>query len=307
MTTPYTTLIQAHELAALMTQNQPLCVLDCSFDLSDPQAGAHQFAEGHIPGARYMHLEEDLSTQIDDPDRQSGGRHPLPSAAECARRLAAKGLCHAMQVVVYDRQGCHYSGRLWWMLKWCGHEAVAVLDGGMPAWLAHGGTVATAPPPPIDPTQRAALEGERATGDFSLQPSKAVLWPVHAVSQQLGSNALTVLDARGAARFRGDTEPLDPFAGHIPGALNHPFTHNFGPDGRFKSPDVLRREWLAALKGHDPAHVVHQCGSGVTATANLLAMELAGLGRGGLFAGSWSEWCTTPGLPRASGPDHSPR
>lgn len=297
MTQHYTTIIQAHELQSLMALGQSLKVFDCSFDLMDPTAGPLLYAQSHIPGALYMHLDNDLSTSLSDPNRQSGGRHPLPSRHHFAQILRQAGLTQDMQVVVYDRQGCTYCGRLWWMLKWCGHEAVAVLDGGLPAWLAAGGEVATGQPSDVPQAASAA------TPPYNLQPSLVELWTSAEVAAHLNASDMTLIDARATPRYRGDVEPLDPVAGHIPGAFNRPFADNFDPDGRFKPAAELRAAFDALLEGQNPATVVHHCGSGVTATANVLAMELAGMGRVGLFGGSWSEWCNTPGLPCASGPN----
>lgn len=284
----FTTLISAAQLQSLMASGQPLLVMDCSFDLSNPAAGRQQFESAHIPGAVYVDLDEHLSEKTRR-DRASGGRHPLPSRETFAQRLRGLGLDAGMQVVVLDRQGANYCGRLWWMLKWCGHEAVAVLDGGLGAWQAAGGAVATGPS-----TRLAGAEGS-----FQLRPPLAETVDAQAVARQVGHPGLTVIDARGAARFRGEVEPLDPVAGHIPGALNRPFTENLGPDGLFKPAEQLRAEFEHLLAGRQPSSVVHQCGSGVSAVPNLLAMEIAGLGRSRLFPGSWSEWCNTPGLPCA--------
>ena len=297
---PYTTLIQAAELQKLIDSGKPLKVFDCSFDLTDPTAGPMLYAQAHIPGAIYMHLDDDLSTALSDPERQSGGRHPLPSRNRFSQTLTKAGLSNDMQVVVYDRQGCTYCGRLWWMLKWCGHEAVAVLDGGFPAWLDQGGAVATGH------DTRPADELLASPTPFKLHDSRVALWHCSQVANQINTAELTLIDARATARYRGEVEPLDPVAGHIPGAYNRPFADNFGPDGRFKSPAELRAGFEDLLQSQHPSRVVHHCGSGVTATANVLAMELAGLGRVGLFGGSWSEWCTTQGLPCVSGPDRSP-
>lgn len=282
----HSTLISATDLQALLTGGSAPLVFDCSFDLMNPAAGAEQFRQGHIPGARHAHLDHDLSAH-DGESCASGGRHPLPTREAFAAWLAACGLQADQQVVVYDRQGANYCGRLWWMLKWCGHEAVAVLDGGLSAWLAIGGPVDTGLPPPAQP------------GNFALQASRAPVVGAAELARRLGHPAQTVLDARAAARFRGEVEPLDPVAGHIPGALNRPFTDNLGPDGHFKPADQLRTEFERLLAGRDPASVVHHCGSGVSAVPNLLAMEVAGLGRAALFPGSWSEWCNTPGMPCA--------
>lgn len=288
--TPYTTLIDAPALMALQQQGGPLHVLDCSFELMNPQAADALYAEAHIPGARPLNLDRHLSEHRSGADTASGGRHPLPTRQTFADTLRRLGLNPGEQVVVVDRQGGHYAGRAWWMLKWCGHEAVAVLDGGWPAWLAAGGAVATGP----------CTESARP-GGFVLGDSAAPLCDAAALHRQLGSPDLVVIDARANARFRGDVEPLDPVAGHIPGALNRPFSDNFGPDGRFKPASQLRQEFDALLAGRPAQQVVHHCGSGVSAIPNLLAMEVAGLGRTALFPGSWSEWCRTPGLPCARG------
>lgn len=286
--TPYTTLITAEQLMALQTSGQPLMVFDCSADLMNPQAGDALYAEAHIPGAVHMHLERDLSDHTGCADAASGGRHPLPSREAFADRLRSKGFGAGMQAVVYDRQGMQYCGRLWWMLKWCGHEPVAVLDGGLPAWRAAGGAIDTGQPA-ATPTP----------GDFTLGAPLASTIDARGLARQLGAVQQTIIDARAPARYRGEAEPLDPVAGHIPGALNRPFSDNFLPDGRFKPAAQLRAEFDTLLAGREPSGVVHHCGSGVTAVPNLLAMELAGLGRATLFPGSWSEWCNTPGLPCA--------
>ena len=219
----------------------------------------------------------------------SGGRHPLPSRATFARRLSALGVHNGMQVVVLDRQGANYCGRLWWMLKWCGHEAVAVLDGGLAAWKNAGGDVEAGP------------ASAAAPATFELKAPLAHTATTTEIAESLGRPHLTLIDARGAARFRGETEPMDPVAGHIPGALNRPFGESLLPDGRFKPAAELRAEFEQLLGQRDPASVVHHCGSGVSALPNLLAMEIAGLGRARLYPGSWSEWCNTPGLTCAKG------
>ena len=283
----YTTLISVSELKALGASGQPFMLFDCSFDLMKPADGAGLYREAHIPGAVYANLDTDLSTHA--AERASGGRHPLPTREAFAQWLASVGFGNGMQAVVYDRNGANYCGRLWWMLKWAGHDAVAVLDGGLQAWQAAGEPVAT------------GTEPARAAGRFQLQPALRRLVDADRVLADLGRPAQTLIDARGAPRFRGETEPLDPVAGHIPGALNRPFTQNFASDGRFKSPAELRAEFDTLLAGRDPASVVHHCGSGVSAIPNLLAMEVAGLGRTALYAGSWSAWCNTPGLPCAQG------
>ena len=297
----HTTLISAADLLALTRETDSvarLMIFDCSFDLSDLSAGRHAYHDAHIPDAVYADLERDLS-DLGTPDAQghaqpapdavSGGRHPLPSPEKFATWLSSIGFRNEMQAVVYDRNGGVYCGRLWWMLKWCGHEAVAVLDGGLKAWTAAGGQV----------TNRE--EPARFQANFDARPVDAALVGADAVLAQLGKPQQTLIDARAPARYRGEVEPLDPAAGHIPGALNRPFTENFDKDGKFKPPEQLRREFETLLAGRDPASVVHQCGSGVSANPNLIAMELAGLGRSRLFAGSWSEWSRDSSRPVEKG------
>jgi thiosulfate/3-mercaptopyruvate sulfurtransferase len=280
-------LISPADLLALRTQSQAPMVFDCSNDLGDPELGLRQYREGHIPGAVHVHLDSDLS---DHEHGINGGRHPLPSRERIAQTLQRMGFSSGMQAVAYDRQGGLYAARWWWMLKWCGHQAVAVLDGGWAAWQAQGGSSDTAAPAPSPAAQ-----------GFALKPPLVQMLSQTDVQAQLHSPNMTLIDARGAPRFRGEVEPLDPVAGHIPGALNRPFTDNVGPDGRFKPANELRQEFLALLDGRSPQSVVHQCGSGVSALPNLLAMEIAGLGGTRLYPGSWSEWCTTEGTPRATG------
>jgi thiosulfate/3-mercaptopyruvate sulfurtransferase len=189
------------------------------------------------------------------------------------------------QVVVYDRNGMNYCGRLWWMLKWCGHDAVAVLDGGLQAWVSEGGATAS------------GAEVTAAQGNFALKEPLMRLVDTQTVAAQLNQDHQTLIDARATPRYRGEVEPLDPVAGHIPGALNRPFNTNLNAHGFFKSAEQLREEFQALLGSRDASTVVHHCGSGVSAVPNVLAMEVAGLGRTGLYAGSWSEWSNTPGLP----------
>ncbi|MCX7814686.1 MAG: sulfurtransferase [Tepidimonas ignava] len=282
-------LIDAPTLAQALAGPRPPKVFDCSFELNDPAAGAHQYGQGHIPGARYAHLDHDLSARPGEP-RASGGRHPLPSREAFAQRLRAWGVQDDDTVVVYDRQGGMVCGRLWWMLRWCGHARAHVLDGGWAAWLAAGGEVATGAPD-ASPTETA--------GDFALREPLVRLCSVTDVAARLGDPTLTLVDARAAARYRGEVEPLDPVAGHIPGALNRPYTDNVAPDGRYKPPAQLRAEWQALLAGRDPHGVVVHCGSGVSAVPHVIALTLAGLPAPTLMAGSWSEWCATPGLPCA--------
>jgi thiosulfate/3-mercaptopyruvate sulfurtransferase len=294
----YTTLISAEQLQALQAGGAPLMVFDCSFELAQPQAGAQQYADAHIPGAVYANLDTDLSAPHGAPGKDgsvltapdqglpaSGGRHPLPSRERFALWLSEIGFSNDMQAVVYDRNGANYCGRLWWMLQWAGHEAVAVLDGGLQAWQAAGGEVS------------GREEPAHFQSNFVLGPERARLVTTDTVLAHLGEPGQTVVDARAAPRYRGETEPLDPVAGHIPGALNRPFGQNLGADGRFKPGAQLRKEFDALLAGRDAAGVVHQCGSGVSALPNLLAMRIAGYAPTGLYAGSWSEWCSDPARP----------
>lgn len=284
----YPLLITAAQLQALQTQGTPCAVLDCSFDLMKPELADGFFASERIAGAWPAHLDKDLSTH--QPGQAvNGGRHPLPQRERVAQWLGSLGIHNGMQIVVYDRNKGHYCGRLWWMLKWLGHEAVAVLDGGLQGWKDAGGGLDTGPIAPTAPTR------------FELKTPLRQLVLTDAVSAALGQPAQTVVDARAGARYRGDVEPLNPVAGHIPGALNRPFTENFSEDGRFKNPEQLKAEWTQVLAGRPASSVVHHCGSGVTAVPNVIAMELAGFGPTALYAGSWSEWCRTPGLPCAKG------
>ena len=297
----YTTLITPEQLRTLRASGQPQMLFDCSFELMKPQAGDAQYLEAHIPGAVRADLDRHLSAMHGAPGRHgvvtaqaadapaSGGRHPLPNREKFAIWLSSIGFANDMQAVVYDRQGANYCGRLWWMLKWAGHEAVAVLDGGLQAWQASGAEVA------------AGEEPGHFRSNFELRAPLAHLVDADAVLARLDSPAQTVLDARAGPRFRGETEPLDPVAGHIPGALNRPFVQNLDAQGRFKAPQDLRAEFEQLLQGRDPAGVVHHCGSGVSAVPNVIAMEVAGLGPTALYAGSWSEWSRNPRLPVEKG------
>lgn len=264
-------------------------VFDCSFDLANPAAGLAQFEQQHIAGAQHADLDQHLSTH-DDALRVNGGRHPLPQRDVVMHWLRSMGVRNDSQVVVYDRNGMNYCGRLWWMLKWCGHEAVAVLDGGLQAWVAAGGAVESG---------AATTRGEPS--NFSLREPLVQLVDTQTVAANLGNPQQTLIDARGAPRYRGEVEPLDPVAGHIPGALNRPFNSNLNADGFFKSPEQLRQEFAALLGERSASSVVHHCGSGVSAVPNVLAMQVAGLGHTALYAGSWSEWCRTAGLPCEKG------
>jgi thiosulfate/3-mercaptopyruvate sulfurtransferase len=279
----YTTLISAQQLTELQKSGQPLIVFDCSFELMQPAAGDQQYQQTHIHSAVRADLDRHLSAAKTATDAASGGRHPLPSLATFSDWLTSLGFDNRMQAVVYDRQGANYCGRLWWMLKWAGHDAVAVLDGGLQAWQASGGAT--------DTGVAASTPAATPVSQFSPAPDLERLVTTDSVANNLGRPGQTLIDARGVPRFKGDVEPIDPVAGHIPGALNRPFNLNFGADGKFKPATELRAEFETLLAGRDPATVVHHCGSGVSAVPNIIAMEVAGLGRTALYAGSWSEWC----------------
>lgn len=289
----FTPLISAPQLHTLLTSGQPVMVFDCSFELMQPGAGDQQYQQAHIPGAVRADLDRHLSAAKTATDAASGGRHPLPSRETFAAWLRSVGFSNAMQAVVYDRQGANYCGRLWWMLKWAGHDAVAVLDGGLQAWQANGGD--------IQSTLSGDTNAPASASNFILKPAKTSLITTETIAQQLGRPTQNIIDARGAPRFKGEVEPLDPVAGHMPGALNRPFNLNFDSTGKFKPAADLRAEFQTLLAGRDPATVVHHCGSGVSAVPNIIAMEVAGLGVTALYAGSWSEWCSDPTRPTAQG------
>ena len=290
----YSTLISVAQLQALQASGTPCKVFDCSFDLTQPQAGRAMYEDRHIAGAVYADLNTDLSAKGDPhaTGAQSGGRHPLPSREHFALWLHSMGFDNTMQAVVYDRQGANYCGRLWWMLKWLGHDAAAVLDGGLQAWAAAGGAQAAG---------AASSQASANSAEFVVSAPQVTLLSADTVLEHLGHPEQTIVDARATPRFKGEVEPLDPVAGHIPGALNRPFTQNLTPEGVFKPASVLRAEFDALLGTQASQHVVHHCGSGVSAIPNLLAMEIAGLGGSALFAGSWSEWCSDASRPVAKG------
>jgi thiosulfate/3-mercaptopyruvate sulfurtransferase len=284
MTDPtFETLIDASAVRSLLAGVAPPLVLDAGFDLGDTAAGERAYAAAHIPGSLYVHLDRDLSAA----KTGTNGRHPLPERAAFARTAGAWGVTPATRVVALDRQGGMYAARLWWMLRWLGHRAVAVLDGGYAAWLAEGGeasalpaAVAPAPPYPERPPLVGSVDAAGLTA-------------------RLGRSLL--LDARSPERFRGEKEPIDRVAGRIPGALNRFHGANLVPGGRFKPVAQLRSEFASALGTRTAGEVIHSCGSGVTACHNLLAMEHAGFAGSLLYPGSWSEWSSDPARPIARG------
>jgi len=284
------TLISVEQLQALVSSHQPPVILDCGFELQDPAAGEAAYRRGHLPGAHYANLD----TQLSGPRHAGGprdpsftGRHPLPSRATLAAQAGQWGITPGTQVVCYDDQGSPYAARAWWLLRWLGHSAVAVLDGGKAAWVAAGGRLSDAPP------DTAPLQPYPALGGAAMPTMDAAT-----LLQQIGR--VRVIDARSPERWRGDNEPLDPVGGHIPGSRPRFFKDNLQADGRFKTPQALQASF-AGLSLSTAEGCVHQCGSGVTACHNLLAMAHAGLGIGTLYPGSWSEWCADPARPLARG------
>jgi thiosulfate/3-mercaptopyruvate sulfurtransferase len=277
------TLVSATELAARLL-DPALVVVDCRHDLARPAAGREQYERAHIPGARFMSLDEDLSAR---PDGRNG-RHPLPQRASFARTLARAGIGRHTPVVAYDAQGGMAASRLWWMLRhWFCHEAVAVLDGGWDRWAAEARPV-TAAIPAVSRAEYPVVPGANGVD-------------AQFVLDRLRRRGMTLLDARAPDRFRGENETLDPVGGRIPGARNRFFRDNLAADGRFKTTARLREGFAAVLAGARPEDVVHYCGSGVSACHNLLAMDIAGLEGSRLYAGSWSEWCSDPSRPVARG------
>lgn len=276
----YTTLVDAATLRAHLDDPSWL-VVDVRHQLADPAQGERAYAEGHIPGAFFLHCDRDLS----GPPSGSNGRHPLPDPLRLAARLGEIGVGPQTQVVAYDDAQGMIAGRLWWLLRWLGHDRVALLDGGLQAWQDAGGILTDILP---TPQAKIFLRG-------------AGIAPVGAdyVLERLETPQMHLVDARSPDRFRGENETLDPVGGHIPGAVNRFFRDNLQADGRFKPAAQLRAEWLAVLAGALPEQVVHQCGSGVSACQSILAMEIAGLPGSRLYAGSWSEWCADRGRPVA--------
>ena len=274
-----TTLVSTAELAA----HRDWRVFDCRHDLAKPALGEEQYRQAHIPGALFAHLDRDLSA----PKTGRNGRHPLPDPKNFVKWVEKTGILSTDQVVCYDAANGAMAARLWWMLRWIGHDAVAVLDGGMTKWLAEGRPV-TAETPRFEPS--------RYPHHFKTQ----VAVDVNDVIQH--GREMLLLDARAPARYRGEQEPIDPVAGRIPGARNRFNMDNVSPQGTFKSAAQLRQEFRAVLGDRSPSELVHYCGSGVAACHNLLAMEVAGLPGGKLFAGSWSEWSADPKRPVEKGP-----
>jgi thiosulfate/3-mercaptopyruvate sulfurtransferase len=277
-------LISAEKLDELIKAEN--CVLvDCRFDFSDREGGRSKWLSGHIPGARYAHLDDDLASPINE----QSGRHPLPGTEAFANFLGSIGWRPGMLLVAYDHGSNAFSGRLWWLMKYFGVGPAALLDGGIAAWNAAGLPLESGRPE------------SRETPPPDLLPHAEMVVSTDEVLASLESGDMLLIDARAEKRFVGEFEPLDTKSGHIPGAVNRNMDLNLGEDSRFLEPDRLRSEFEALLNGRSTDAVVHSCGSGVTACHNLIAMELAGLGPTRVYAGSWSEWIRDDSRPIATG------
>lgn len=281
----HTTLIDAVTLSQHL-QDPNWVILDCRHDLMNPNAGFDSFAIGHIDGAQFAHVDTDLSGAKIGADGKFLGRHPLPGRAALIETLRGFGINDDTQVVAYDAHGGMFAARLWWLLRWIGHPAVAVLDGGLVAWQSAGLPMVT-------------QAGRRTPGTISERAALVSTVSVDEVLANLSSHDRTVVDARAADRFRGENETIDPVGGHIPGAKNRFFKDNLTTDGRFKDAAQLKAEFAPLFD--EPSQAIMQCGSGVTACHNLLALEIAGLPGAALYPGSWSEWVADPSRPVATG------
>ena len=283
----FTTLISAADLAHHVADPHWV-LLDCRHDLANPAAGRQAYVAGHLPAANFAAIDTDLSDHTPTADGIFRGRHPLPARAAFIRTLHSWGIDDTTQVVAYDAQGGMFAARLWWMLRWVGHANVAVLDGGVAAWTAAGHVLST-------------VAGNIARkGNISDRPSLVTTRSAADIVAGLSKGEHTVIDARAPDRFRGENETLDPVGGHIPGAKNRFFKDNLAADGRFKPAAQLHAEFAGLVD--DPTTAIMQCGSGVTACHNLLALEVAGMPGAALYPGSWSEWCTDAARPVATGP-----
>jgi len=277
-----TTLVTVSELQAHLA-DADWCVIDCRHDLMDVQLGRRQYAQGHIPGAQFASIDDDLS----GPKTGTNGRHPLPDREQLAAKLRTWGIGNDTQIVAYDASGGQFAVRLWWLARWLGHEKVALLDGGWPQWIAAAG--------------RSSVEqAMRPPGRFTIGESLEHVVAADELQRLLAGHSAIVVDARAPERYEGRVEPIDPVAGHIPGAVNRFWQANLA-DGRFKPAAQLRAEYEQLLVGRAAAQMVAQCGSGVTACHHLLAMHIAGLPGARLYAGSWSEWIADPSRPVATG------
>ena len=285
----FTTTISVASLQTLIGR-PAIVILDCRFDLAAPQAGRQAYERQHIPTARHVDLNRDLSSQ----PTASSGRHPLPAPERIAARFGELGIDSGVQVIAYDEANGSFAARAWWLLKWLGHANAAVLDGGITAWLAAGGAIESGFP-------QDKPDSSADTHRFIARVNSGAVVTTAELMRAMEDRRALLVDARAAERFTGTVEPIDRVAGHVPGAINHPFSDNLGAEGRFLPAQELKRRWLERLAGTAPADAVAMCGSGVTACHNLLAMELAGLAGARLYAGSWSEWIRDAARPVARG------
>ncbi|MBE9515701.1 MAG: sulfurtransferase [Proteobacteria bacterium] len=270
----FTTLVSTEDLAAHL-DDADWVVIDCRFTLTDPDAGLRAYEKEHIPGAQYAHLDDDLAAAV----TRSTGRHPLPDVDELAAKFSEWGIDNRKQVVVYDDVFGAMAVRLWWLLKWMGHDNAALLDGVYPKWARENRPLSSEHHAPTATRFLASVRNE-------------LLVTVEELQNKLDEQDLTLIDARAEERFSGEVEPLDKVAGHVPGAINRPYDDNLDISGELMSAEELREEYEDALEGRSPRNVIHMCGSGVTACHNVLAMEVAGMSGSRLYVGSWSEWIT---------------
>lgn len=275
----FKTLIDTDTLAAHLTDER-FAIVDCRFALADDGWGEREYEARHVPGAVFAHLDRDLAGAVTG----HNGRHPLPDRRAAAKTFGRLGIGDDTQVVAYDHDSGMFASRLWWMLRWLGHDAAAVLDGGFAKWLAE---------------KRATKGGreDRKARTFHAALRADMTVDVDRVAAVIGGSDVRLVDARAPERYRGEIEPIDKAAGHIPGAVNHPFKSNLTEAGTFRSPAALRESFGTTLGGFSPDHIVSYCGSGVTACHNLLALEHAGLHGAKLYPGSWSEWSSDPARP----------
>jgi thiosulfate/3-mercaptopyruvate sulfurtransferase len=285
----FTALIDAADLRDCLDKTD-VAIVDCRFDLANPEGGRRAYLQGHIPGARYADLNQDLSA----PTSATSGRHPLPAPADFAATLQRLRIGRATQVIAYDDSAGAFAARAWWLLRWIGHDAVAVLDGGIKAWIGIGGRLESGEGRPLP---SAALDDD----SHAPQVDSAAVIDATGVAARLQDPDFLLIDARAPERFAGSVEPIDSVAGHVKGAVNQPFSASLGADGRFLPAAELRRLWQQRLAGRKPDQVAAMCGSGVTACHNLLSLELAGFRGAKLYAGSWSEWIRDPARPIARG------
>ncbi len=277
MRQPFGPLVTCEELHAHL-EDPDWVILDCRHDLGDPKVGPAAYEAGHIPGSIFAHIDHDLSSEVGD---GMEGRHPLPDPDRLRAFLSEAGVDEKSRVVAYDDVGGAWAGRAWWLLRHYGHQAVAVLDGGLQQWNK------------LDLPLREGVEKARRRGRFLGKVGHMPVLDATRIETEIGQvrGAYQVVDARAAERYRGEDEPMDPVAGHIPGSINIPFAGNLDGDGRFLSPDALRDRYEDALGVQEVGRVVVYCGSGVTAAHDILAMEVAGLGTAALYPGGWSAWC----------------